>query len=187
MSPRSTPPGADQEREPRHRASTLTASGGRPRAVLAARRAPAASPVVPAPPADARATARTHAQPSGDATGSPSQRLARVAGAVISREPDRGLETIDFAPPAHQPPTASLLSPALSVTAGGAPGAGAMADPAPFETAATPNALASAGSGALPAAPAPDIDDLYEQVVERLRRDLLCERERMGDLLGDLP
>jgi hypothetical protein len=29
-------------------------------------------------------------------------------------------------------------------------------------------------------------DELYEQVVERLRRELLVERERMGDLLGDL-
>jgi hypothetical protein len=31
------------------------------------------------------------------------------------------------------------------------------------------------------------MDDVYEQVVDRLRRDLLVERERMGDLLGDLP
>jgi hypothetical protein len=31
------------------------------------------------------------------------------------------------------------------------------------------------------------VEDLYEHVVERLRRDLLSERERMGDLLGDLP
>jgi hypothetical protein len=31
-----------------------------------------------------------------------------------------------------------------------------------------------------------DLDAIYEQVVERLRRELLAERERMGDLLGDL-
>jgi hypothetical protein len=30
------------------------------------------------------------------------------------------------------------------------------------------------------------MDDIYDHVVERLRRDLLAERERMGDLLGDL-
>jgi hypothetical protein len=42
-----------------------------------------------------------------------------------------------------------------------------------------------------PAAPAPpaagagaDPDELYEQMIERLRRDLLDERERMGDLVG---
>ena len=33
---------------------------------------------------------------------------------------------------------------------------------------------------------APDPDDLYDRFVERLRRDLLAERERMGDLFGDL-
>jgi hypothetical protein len=190
-SPRSAPLEADgpvHERAPR-RTSTPTASGGRPRPVLAARRRPAASPVVTAPPAEVGQTARPHAQPGADPTGPPAgQRLARVAGAVVSRQLDRGVETIDFAPPARRPPTATLLSPAISVTAGGAPGAGATADPAPSETAhTTADALASASPGAPPAAAAPDIDDLYEQVVERLRRDLLCERERMGDLLGDLP
>jgi hypothetical protein len=28
---------------------------------------------------------------------------------------------------------------------------------------------------------------MYENVVERLRRDLLAERERMGNLLGEWP
>ena len=32
-----------------------------------------------------------------------------------------------------------------------------------------------------------DIEEIYTQVIERLRRDLLADRERMGDLLGDLP
>jgi hypothetical protein len=40
-------------------------------------------------------------------------------------------------------------------------------------------------SGAAPGG-APDIDEIYEGVVERLRRDLLVERERMGDLLGNI-
>jgi hypothetical protein len=31
------------------------------------------------------------------------------------------------------------------------------------------------------------MDEIYEQVVERLRHDLLVERERMGDLIGGLP
>jgi hypothetical protein len=56
-----------------------------------------------------------------------------------------------------------------------------------------PSSLASAlppmpSHPALPAHGAlPHVDELYEHVVERLRRDLLVERERMGDLLGDLP
>ncbi|HSI80974.1 MAG TPA: hypothetical protein VK919_10015, partial [Solirubrobacterales bacterium] len=37
-----------------------------------------------------------------------------------------------------------------------------------------------------PPATGPDIDELYEQFAERLRRELLLERERIGDLLGDL-
>jgi hypothetical protein len=32
-----------------------------------------------------------------------------------------------------------------------------------------------------------DIDEIYEKVIEKLRRELLADRERMGDLLGDLP
>ena len=62
-------------------------------------------------------------------------------------------------------------------------------DDATAETAAPPSTAATAP----PAVPAPaaqsgpDLDEIYEQVVERLRRDLLVERERMGDLLGDLP
>jgi hypothetical protein len=38
-----------------------------------------------------------------------------------------------------------------------------------------------------PYAAAPDIERVYEQMLGRLRRDLMAERERMGDLLGDLP
>ena len=47
-------------------------------------------------------------------------------------------------------------------------------------------------SGPLPAA-APALEDgrrtsrMYEEVVDRLRRDLLAERERMGNLLGEWP
>jgi hypothetical protein len=32
-----------------------------------------------------------------------------------------------------------------------------------------------------------DLPQIYEYVVDHLRRDLLVERERMGDLLGELP
>jgi hypothetical protein len=50
---------------------------------------------------------------------------------------------------------------------------------------------ASAPHAPAPAGPAPgahaDPDALYETLIGRLRRDLLVERERTGDLLGDLP
>jgi hypothetical protein len=47
---------------------------------------------------------------------------------------------------------------------------------------------ASAGGHAASLARTPEdiaADHVYENVVERLRRDLLAERERMGNLLGD--
>jgi hypothetical protein len=57
-------------------------------------------------------------------------------------------------------------------------------------------AQGAAPAPAAPPAPAPapgggggggDIEEIYDQVMQRLRRDLLADRERMGDLLGDLP
>jgi hypothetical protein len=32
-----------------------------------------------------------------------------------------------------------------------------------------------------------DVDELYEQVSARLRHELLLDRERVGDLVGELP
>jgi predicted subunit of tRNA(5-methylaminomethyl-2-thiouridylate) methyltransferase len=49
--------------------------------------------------------------------------------------------------------------------------------------AAAERAAAAAGRGAEEAAH----ERMYEQVVDRLRRDLLAERERMGNLLGEWP
>jgi hypothetical protein len=53
--------------------------------------------------------------------------------------------------------------------------------PAP-EPAPTPAPPPVAGGEAA----ARDPDELYEQMIERLRRDLLDERERMGDLVGGI-
>ena len=52
-------------------------------------------------------------------------------------------------------------------------------------TSAAVPAATAAGAGHAPAAP--DMTEVYEHVVEQLRRELLVERERMGDLTGDLP
>ena len=46
---------------------------------------------------------------------------------------------------------------------------------------------APARGGRTAGPPAPTLEDTYDYVVERLRRDLLIERERMGDLIGRLP
>jgi hypothetical protein len=191
--PHSAPPAADRpaEREPR-RPSTPTAPGGHPRPLLRLWRAPAASPVVTTPLAGARRTAGPTPERSADPTGpTAGQRLAGVTGAVVSRERDRDLETIDFGPLARPRATVPLLSPAMSMPGGDGRDTGATADAAPSEaaetTAVAPGETSPAGPGASHAAASPDVDDLYEQVVERLRRDLLFERERMGDLLGDLP
>jgi hypothetical protein len=56
---------------------------------------------------------------------------------------------------------------------------------------AVPSTVASRAAGAVrQAARTPEdiaADHVYENVVERLRRDLLAERERMGNLLGEWP
>ena len=62
-------------------------------------------------------------------------------------------------------------------------------DDMPAEAAAPPG-QASAPPPPVPAQAsqaAPDLDEVYEHVVLRLRRELLADRERMGDLVGDLP
>ncbi len=67
------------------------------------------------------------------------------------------------------------------------PGLAAGGGSAPM-TGGVPLAMSAAPMADAPAAiPLEDqIDEIYEAVVERLRRDLLIERERMGDLVGDL-
>jgi hypothetical protein len=62
--------------------------------------------------------------------------------------------------------------------------ADAMGIAVPPEAAGLVDAARNLAGGGLPAAP--DLDALYDGIVERLKRDLLAERERMGDLLGNL-
>jgi hypothetical protein len=76
-------------------------------------------------------------------------------------------------------PTA-LLSRAATPAASAAAAATA---PSIVEASAAASPAAGSGHGGADVA----TDELYEHIVERLRRDLLFERERMGDLLGDLP
>ena len=92
---------------------------------------------------------------------------------------DTGMTAIDFPPPPGAP------GPADASTVGGEPNAssGPVAVPQPADQSG------SAGGPQHHIGPSSldgQIDAIYDGVVERLRRDILVERERMGDLVGDL-
>jgi hypothetical protein len=114
-------------------------------------------------------------EPVGTAIGR-GARLARATGGSVYND-GNGLDTVVF--PASDDP-GQVAAPAAPVLMR------AEAEPATPVTTTQPEP---------PPAPAPpsaaghasDMDDVYEHVVDRLRRDLLAERERMSDLLGDLP
>jgi hypothetical protein len=140
----------------------------------------------------------SHPQPSVRTSG---ERLAGATGAALHRELANGLETIEFpiASAAGSGTADAGLGSALAraaAGAGGPPSPGAAVGQAPAAGAAAQPAEAPEGEGGVAshggasashAGASPEADDLYEHVIERLRRDLLSERERMGDLLGDLP
>ena len=92
------------------------------------------------------------------------QRTAELTGADFTTAGNGGAPTVTFptAQPAAGP--ATLARQALA--------------PAPMI-----QPLPSAGSGT---APGLDLDDIYDHVASRLRRELLHDRERVGDLVGDL-
>jgi hypothetical protein len=109
-------------------------------------------------------------------------RLARSTGATLEREAGGLSETIDFA---------AALGLARSEQDGGSQRGMSATTPSPADVAAH---AGTAGEPEKQHAASPNLvggaaDDeaVYEQLVERLRRELLVERERMGDLLGDLP
>lgn len=104
-------------------------------------------------------------------------RLAAATGAELMQG-EEGYETVLFPRPAGL-----AFAPAVSLmrAADGEREPAAASDaPAATESAPAPAAQGGGGGGG-------DIEEIYTQVIERLRRDLLADRERMGDLLGDLP
>jgi hypothetical protein len=107
-------------------------------------------------------------------------RLAAAPGAVLTRDP-AGVDTVSFLEEPHGYPGPTLLREADEPSP--------QPDPS---TAAAPAAQPASPGLSIPPLPAtpptpaiPSFEEVYEQVVERLRRDLLVERERMGDLLGN--
>jgi hypothetical protein len=157
--------------------------------------------VVPAPPPP-----RLQLRPRGQArrrdatTGPPTPphtfataapRVARAAGAVLQRENDERT-TVIFPPPvawaaeavfagqASGPPRAAAVPTAPSSIAPSARSTTAAAGPRAPEPEPEP-ALAAAGVAGT------GLDDVYDELLQRLRRDLIVERERMGDIVGKLP
>jgi hypothetical protein len=135
-----------------------------------------------------------HSQPGAPTSGA---RLAEATGAALRRDVPGGLETIEF-PVASAGGSASGNAGFESVVAraaAGGPSPAAAPEAAPGLGAAQPGGApegeggvaSHGGASASHAGASPEADDLYEHLIERLRRDLLTERERMGDLLGDLP
>jgi hypothetical protein len=135
--------------------------------------APPARTAAPAPPRVGVARMPAAAAPASEPdTGPP--RLASVAAQPAGDDVTTGaVTTITFAPPAP-----------LARTPDDAPAAA----PAPAAPVGAPAAPATTvGAPAAPGAPAPlDSEAIYEDVVSRLRRELLVDRERMGDVLGGL-
>jgi hypothetical protein len=101
----------------------------------------------------------------------------------VSLDDATGDETVTFPRPAgasFAPAVSLMRAPAAEDEQGEAPAAATPAQ----EPGAPPPAQQGGGGGG---GGGGDIDEIYDQVIQRLRRDLLADRERMGDLLGDLP
>ncbi len=94
---------------------------------------------------------------------------------------DTGRQSVAFPAPPWATPAQRAPSPTETPGRDGAPLARAVnvprigADIAPHP------------QGAEESPPTPSIDEIYDTVVDRLRRELMVERERLGDSLGDLP
>jgi hypothetical protein len=108
--------------------------------------------------------------------------LASATGAVIEREA-AGTSTVTF--PQGEPAPAPEPRELFSSAAPEEPTLARAASPGPGPAPPLPS---TPRTGAEPArrAASVDYDEIYAQVVERLRRELLREREQIGDLLGEV-
>ena len=132
----------------------------------------AAGPTTPAPRSFAAAAARV-----AGATGAALQRDGDERMAVSFSSPgSTGAGTaLDAGGAAAAPRLAPVLAAEHAILRPIAPPALSAAAPIP-EPAHAPDDMAGI-----------EIEDLYDELVERLRRDLIGERERMGDIVGELP
>jgi hypothetical protein len=146
----------------------------------------ASPPSATAGPATVARAESQAASPRGFRTAPTSgTRIAQATGALLRRE-DEGRETVVFPPPAGR-----AFAPAISVMReadSSAPNSNDQGQPDPGSAPpAAPPAAAPAPPPAQGGGGGGDIEEIYTQVIDRLRRDLLADRERMGDVLGDLP
>jgi hypothetical protein len=99
--------------------------------------------------------------------------MSAATGALLARQPD-GTETVQFDTGAGAP----IAVATAPVVAGSTPAVSPPATPAaPAHGPATEHPPRLTGSHDAVAS-----DELYEKLMTRLRRDLLAERERVGDL-----
>jgi hypothetical protein len=146
-------------------------------------------PVLPIRRPQVQAVARSVRVPLGAPVRASAPRLDRRregsgAAALIAADPGaadlyEAFATLRAAPPVSTTPSTPPML--LRETDADAPAP----PPASASAPAAPPAPASAGGA--PPPPGSDPELLYEEIVRRLKRDLLVERERHGDLLGGLP
>jgi hypothetical protein len=95
-------------------------------------------------------------------------RLAALTGGAVESSPDGRQSTVVFS---RAP--APMLAREIASGAGAGPGPSGAAAPAPSPAPAPRSEL--------------DLDDLYDRLAERLRRELLQDGDRAGHLLRELP
>ncbi len=153
---------APQPQPPRE---SLLPGTDRPRLRLMRSEAQAAGATVPAP-------AATRGPASATA-----QRLARATAGAIEYEDDGRVSVL------FPPPGSVFASPGGTVARAEAPPGEAPAEaPPPVATATTATATAAAAPAGTAAPAALDRDELYADFMRRLRRDVLEQREQLGDL-----
>jgi hypothetical protein len=141
----------------------------------------AAAPARPLLRAERRVRSRAAETALASPPGSSGARLARALGLPLVAQGDGSVSlTLD---PSAATVAGAATAPLIARAPEGGGDAEAATAPAP-----APVTGPAPGAAAAPAGPAaPSLEDTYDYVLERLRRDLLIERERMGDLIGRLP
>jgi hypothetical protein len=101
------------------------------------------------------------------------QAIARATSGAITYEDDGRVSVL------FPPPGAVTAAPAAVLAREGEDAGAALA---PTAVAASPPATAVPGGAAAPAGAALDRDELYQDFMRRLRRDVLEQREQLGEL-----
>lgn len=136
-----------------------------PTSALASASAPAIQRQVTAPQPGAAASA---SRPDRGAA------IARVSGGELEIDGDTGRSSVLIPPPVAAP--AHIAPAGRAVVSRAATASRATTIESEFAPRDAPSAPAASGM---------HVDDIYDQLLERLRRDLVIERERLGDVVLD--